>query len=123
MMKNKQKAFTLIELMIVVAIIGILFSIAYPSYQESIIKSRRTEAKSGLTKFSVLMTQQLTEAGTYVGHSLPTTSEYYDFSASNVTATAFTVSAVPKGAQLGDDCGTFTLTHTDEQGAAANGCW
>ena len=92
MMKNKQKAFTLIELMIVVAIIGILFSIAYPSYQESIVKSRRTEAKSGLTKFSVLMTQQLTEAGTYAGYSLPTTSEYYDFSASNVTATAFTVS-------------------------------
>jgi type IV pilus assembly protein PilE len=42
------KGFTLLELMIVVAVIGVLAMIAYPSYQTHVMKSRRTEAKTGL---------------------------------------------------------------------------
>jgi len=42
---NKQTAFTLIELMVTVAIVGILASIAYPSYQDSVRKSRRADVK------------------------------------------------------------------------------
>ncbi|MBT5967504.1 MAG: prepilin-type N-terminal cleavage/methylation domain-containing protein, partial [Gammaproteobacteria bacterium] len=42
------KGFTIIELMITVAIIGILASIAYPSYQESVYKSRRADGKGAL---------------------------------------------------------------------------
>lgn len=124
-MKNKQKAFTLIELMITVAIIGILASIAYPSYQDSVIKSRRTDAKAGLVKFAATMSRQQTEAGTYVGYSTPSSSDYYTFSASNVAKTTFTLSAAPKGAQSSDPCGTLTLTHTDVQGYAsgASHCW
>jgi len=124
-MKNKQQAFTLIELMITVAIIGILASIAYPSYQDSVIKSRRTDAEAGLVKFAATMTRHQTEAGTYVGYSTPITSDYYIFSASDVTKTTYTLSATPKGAQTSDTCGTLTLTHEDVKGyaAGASHCW
>jgi type IV pilus assembly protein PilE len=122
-MKNIQKAFTLVELMVTVAIIGILAGIAYPSYLDSVVKSRRTDAKAGLVKFAAMMVRQQTEAGTYVGYSTPSASDYYTFSASNVTKTTFTLSAAPKSVQTSDACGT--LTHSDIQGHAsgASHCW
>ena len=49
---KKQNGFTLIELMIVVAIIGVLSAIAYPSYQSYMKKSARADAKVGLTKLA-----------------------------------------------------------------------
>jgi prepilin-type N-terminal cleavage/methylation domain-containing protein len=65
-MKNISKnGFTLIELMIVVAIIGILASIAYPSYQESILKSRRADAKGALLGFANAMERHFTETNSY----------------------------------------------------------
>ena len=62
---KKQKAFTLIELMITVALIGILASIAYPSYQDSIRKSRRADATGALEGFAGAMERVMTEAGSY----------------------------------------------------------
>ena len=47
-MKHPQQGFTLIELMIVVAIVGILSAIAYPSYAEYIRKGHRADARAGL---------------------------------------------------------------------------
>ncbi len=57
-MKNKftEKGFTLIELMIVVAVIGILAAVAYPAYQDHLMKSRRADAKAGL--LSLQMAQE-----------------------------------------------------------------
>ena len=52
--KNAQKGFTLIELMIVVAILGILSAIALPSYTKYVEKSRRTDAKVELLKIAQL---------------------------------------------------------------------
>jgi type IV pilus assembly protein PilE len=50
MIKSKKRGFTLIELMIVVAVVGIIAAIAYPSYMDSVRKARRTDAKSALTE-------------------------------------------------------------------------
>ncbi len=58
---QQQKAFTLVELLIVVAIIGILVSIAYPNYQNYVIKTRRDDAKGALLGFANAMERHFTE--------------------------------------------------------------
>jgi type IV pilus assembly protein PilE len=65
MRKYKQKGFTLIELLIAVAIIGVLARIAYPSYVESMTKSRRADAKSALLELSVFMERYYTAKSCY----------------------------------------------------------
>ncbi len=59
--------FTLIELMIVVAIIGILAAIAYPSYQEQVQKSRRADCQGALTGLASAMERFFTVNTTYAG--------------------------------------------------------
>jgi type IV pilus assembly protein PilE len=65
MPQNKQHGFTLIELMIALAVLSILTAIAYPSYQESMTKSRRADAKSALLELSVSMERLYTATGCY----------------------------------------------------------
>ncbi len=66
-MNEKNTGFTLIELMIVVAIVGILAGIAYPSYQDSGRKSRRADAEGALLGFANAMERYFTENNTYLG--------------------------------------------------------
>ncbi|MES9904780.1 MAG: type IV pilin protein [Sedimenticola sp.] len=61
----RQTGFTLIELMIVVAVIGILAAIAYPSYQSQVQKSRRSEAQSALLRISQAQERRYTVIGSY----------------------------------------------------------
>ncbi|MDP9933163.1 type IV pilin protein [Variovorax paradoxus] len=68
-MKNKpliQRGFTLLELMIVVAIVGILASIAYPAYQDSVLKGRRAEARTALLELMQQQERYMTQRGTYL---------------------------------------------------------
>ena len=67
MMKIGQKGFTLIELMIVVAIVGILASIAYPSYQAQMRQTKESEAKTALVSFASAMSQHYFEGMTHEG--------------------------------------------------------
>ncbi len=139
-MKKKQTGFTLIELMVTVAIIGILAGIAYPSYQDSVRKSRREDAKGVLVGLANAMERRFTETYSYLGsagttatpadtgtprsYTVPTTTAtYYTITISAATASSYTLSAAPAGAQTDDSCGTLTLTQTGVKSPSTAGCW
>lgn len=120
--------FTLIELMIVIMIVGILAAIAYPSYQNYVLKTRRTDAAGNLLELGQYLERYFTENGKYnedrAGNDvvLPFdkspkegTATFYDldFTAGEPTATTYELSAAPVGSQAEDTtCGTLTLDHT-----------
>lgn len=130
------KGFSLMELMIAVAIVAILGAIAYPSYQDSVRKSRRADAKAALTELAQLMEQHYSQRFNYSTFTLPTTktpkdaldgSQYYTLKLKEgASANSFMLLAEPVNAQSGDVCGTLTLDHTGARGAAiddVNKCW
>ena len=101
-----QRGFTLIELMIVVAIIAILASIAIPSYRDYVTRGKLTEAHSTLAGMSVRMEQFFQDNRTYIG-----------------SCVANTVAPLPTGRYFTYGCGdllvgTYTITAT---GVAAEG--
>ena len=131
---KKQRAFTLIELMVTVAIIGILAGIAYPSYRDSVMKSRRADAQGALLAYANSMERYFTENNTYLTVSstvvAPTNAgtTYYTIAISTTTASTYTINATPIGAQATDKCGTLTLTSTGVKGYTGTSgikalCW
>lgn len=127
--------FTLIEMMIVVALIALLTAIVLPSYQDSVRKARRTDARSALTTVAQLMERLNTERSSYASATLGTGStdlfpaksenKHYDLDFLVLTATTFTIRATPAGGQALDLCGAYTLTQAGTRGAAlpVEQCW
>jgi len=142
-MQVKSSGFTLIELMIAVAIIAIIAAIAYPSYTSSVTKSRRADAKSKLLEVAQRQERYYTERNTYtatltdLGYpsgTLKTENGYYAITAAatagagNTIANSYTLTATASGSQANDTkCGNFTLTHTNVKGVSVAGaaaqCW
>ena len=131
--------FTLIELMIVVAVIVILGTVAVPSYNEYIRGVHRADARAGLLQAQQWLERAATANGIYPT-KLPAdltwtrdSSKRYtiDFLATNGhDDDTYTLIATRRGSQLNDRCGDFTLTHTGERDARnlgantkATECW
>jgi type IV pilus assembly protein PilE len=126
---RRQDGFTLIELMITVAIIGVLAAIAYPSYKEYVAKGRRAEAQALLMQSAQWMERFYAEnysystntAGVSVNDSTmfparykqsPTSGTAAYTIAAAASATTFTVTATRTGTMATDKCGNFQITHT-----------
>lgn len=120
-MKN-QSGVTLMELMIVVAVIGILAAIAYPSYRDQVLRSHRSDAKVGLERLAQTLERCYTNSlpKTYAGcvaATVPSDNGYYSI-AVTPTATNFTLTATALGGQLADsDCRTLTIDNANARTA------
>ena len=140
--RARRRGFTLVELMIVVAVVALLSAVAVPTYQTSVRKARRADARAALATTAQMMERYATEQGA-AGYRTATLSDvggptvvakassdngYYQLSFSNLTATAYTMRAVPQGAQARDDCATFTLDERGVRGLVGSAkpvseCW
>lgn len=141
----KNKGFTLLELMIVVAIVGILAAVAYPSYLKSVQKSRRADGRAGIADIQLAQdklrgncafyAQNIGAAdvcganggATTVTGSSTSPEGDYNITITGATGVAYTISADPVNAQAGDtscDPITFAVSAANPNGLKGPaGCW
>jgi len=151
MNKCKQQGFTLIEVMIVVAILGIISAIAIPSYTEFVRKGKRTDAKVELLRIAQLQESYFVQNLSYassttqlgLGATVDSEQDEYRITISDSkdsgggactglaadSCSSYTILATAQGSQSSDTkCGNFTITNTGVKGRSGSGetvkrCW
>jgi len=145
--RDRQRGVTLIELMIVVVIMAIIASVAYPSYNNFIVKSKRTAAKTIIMRIADRQEQFFADNKQYAADltdlgfaanpfAVNQNGEVTDVAAddriyllglANTSATTYTIGAIPQLSMIaGDaDCGIMWMTHTGDKGnsGTSTDCW
>lgn len=122
--RSRQAGFTLIELMIVVAVVAILAAVALPSYQEYIKRSNRAEARAEVLRAEGWLERFNAENNRYTDNAANSANSGFTAAFTSVpasgaarytiavalTANSYTITAAPTGSMDGDACGTYTKT-------------
>jgi len=136
-MKPKSAGMTLIELMIVVAIVALLAAIAVPSYRQYVLRANRTEATTALLQLAAAQEKFYLQNNTYAGNALlavappaglglsaTTAGGRYTVAITAANAAAFSATATAAGAQAADTtCATFTINQAGARTATSANCW
>lgn len=146
-MKKSAHGFTLIELMVTVAIIAILAAIAYPSYRNQVMRSNRAEARNALLQIQVAQEKFFLQNNRYAGdttaaasvtelNNLPTAATpglgvasatangYYTITLVSPTDTTYVATATAAGSQAADAaCASLTINQTGTRTPTAGDCW
>lgn len=139
---SRVRGFTLIELMVTVAIVGILVGIAYPAYTDSVRKSRRAQAKADLVELTQRAERWYTANNSYAGFFARAKTENLDYSprdkpraqafyvitrdgGADTAANTLTLTATAQGDQAKDGCKNLTLDAKGEKGTSSTrtDCW
>lgn len=132
-MKRLYRGFSLVELLITVAIVGILAGVAYPSYTDYVTRSNRSEAQRELMRIANLQEQVFVDTRAYTedmkklgfdADPYITGSKYYSIDAA-VTGNTFVLTATAKGIQGTNDtdCTTLTINELGTKGGESITCW
>lgn len=135
--RRSAHGFTLIELMIVVTVVGILFTVALPAYQDSVLKGKRAEAKSALLDVANRQERLILDRSTYTidmqqlgfdADPIITDNENYSVDtvacAGGAITSCYVITATARGGQTKDsDCLTLTLDYKGTKTAPTTKCW
>jgi type IV pilus assembly protein PilE len=110
--------------MIVVAVIGILAAVAYPSYLDQTQKTRRADGKAALLQAVQVAERFFTQNNTYAGAPVAAASDEGHYTLAFVgNATTFTITATPGAAQAADPCGALTINQANVKTGGMADCW
>ena len=131
-MKSAHRGFTLIEVMVTVALVAILAAVALPTYRDHVRKSRRAEAQSFLLAVAARQQQFLLDTRSYgatlaaVGIATPSNvAQAYNLAlvVPGGAPPTFTLTATPTPDQASERCGTLGIDQAGTKTAAISGCW